>query len=280
MKTKLITILTICLAIITTSCSDELETTTTAIDTTDAVSALNTLSESYATTQVTTKAIPEWLKKILIVACADISASLQADTGDADWYTVVIAGASASLSQGLTLSVSPNGNGTNVNGIDSNETNAYDKVGKWHYSAIENAYQKPAYYAVDGKYDNPTFYKHSVDFLSANKVATVEDFERFPVAVANEELATALAAYTTYGFYGSLEQLYRNKQIDATTFELLAPYYESLEKTRDINDFVAYSIEAETIVAEARLERATKKAILSTMATARYGMQYWRQVIK
>ena len=61
--------------------------------------------------------------------------------------------------------------------------------------------------------------------------------------------------------------------------EYLSYYIFAFEDTKDIVDFCTYSIDAEEIVnADSTLSSTDKQQILISMATARYGIQFWSEI--
>lgn len=279
MKNKLIKGLAIFAMIFAASCSKNEENLNNAIaPDTDAISKVTELSSNYINENHNLQAKPpKWLQ----VVFADVGAFFtSASNGDKFGQSIDAASAASAVKQ-LELSpvmASTSNDGGNINDIGSNEVNAYDNYGEWHYRAIENVIKEGANYATNGVFDNSKYYKATTQFLIENRVASEREFETFSLEVANERLAYDRELFNKYGLSGSLEFQNRQGRVKENVYKVLSSYFKVVENTYDIKRFVSYSLEVEKTISYSKMNEVEKKQILGAMATARYGFQYWESI--
>ncbi|CAM1345285.1 hypothetical protein [Tenacibaculum amylolyticum] len=279
MKSKLIKGFAIFAMILAASCSKNEENinTTTAPDI-DAISKVAELSSNYINENQNLQAKPpKWLQ----VAAADIGAFFTAISNGDKFGEVIGAASAASAEKHLELNpimASTSNDGGNINDINSNEVNAYDNYGEWHYRTIENVIKEGTNYATDGAFDNSKYYRATTQFLIENRVASERDFETFSLEDANERLAYDKELFNKYGLLGSLEFQNRQGRVKENVYKVLSSYFKVVENTYDIKRFVSYSLEVEKTISYSRMNEVEKKQILGVMATARYGFQYWNSI--
>lgn len=154
----------------------------------------------------------------------------------------------------------------------TNSDNPYDNIGYEHYYAINEALSADSNYLTAGVYDNSLFYSFSTNLYVANDVISDESLSAFPLS-SSDNVLTQLNNY-----HDSLV-VYMNgiAGLDSVVKSCLTPYFNCFEASEDakIVDFVAYSIQMENAVLNMAIADLDKQIILSVMATARYGSQYW-----
>lgn len=234
---------------------------------------INNLSENYNTNHG--KADTDWKK----VAIADVAAGLgEAADPSSTVLSVTLVAAAASVKEynNQQGSVSSNTSGGSTSGqIDINETNPYDSYGYWHYASIDNVLVDPERYLDGEDFDNTRFYETTKEFLSDHGVGNHADYESITLDLANEKLAFNSELFNRYALSGGLSYLLENGKIQESVYQVMKPYYNVLENVTSSQEFVDYSLQAEELVVNSELKRKEKEIVLSTMATARYGIQYW-----
>ena len=244
------------------------------------VNQINKLSESYI--QNPGRADTDWGQ----VARADVAAGL-IESGDpsSTMISVTLVAATASVKeynsqQTQTVSSISNGgqNGSNTGQTEANETNPYDSYGYWHYASIDNVLVDPKLYLNGEDFDNELFYEATIKFLSKNDVGSDSDYENLTLDLVNEKLAFSTEVFDHYGLSGGLTYLLEIGNIQESVYEVMLPYYSVLENVNSSEEFVDYSLQVEELVLDSELEEKEKEIVLSTMATARYGIQYWSSV--
>ncbi|AXT53196.1 hypothetical protein D1818_21060 [Aquimarina sp. BL5] len=272
MKTKLITV--ICAIFTIIACTKDNEINEEVQQKESIVDQMTKLSERFFINDFGKKDT-DWKK----VAIADVAAGAgESADPSSTVLSVTLVAAAASVkeynSQQSTLTnIDPNGSTTGQ--IDPNQTNPYDSYGYWHYSSIDNVLVNPERYLNGEDFDNEQFYEATKEFLSDNNVGDYSDYENFSLDEANEKLMFSSDLLETYGLLGGLEYKFEKGFITELVYEILKPYYKILENSNNIQEFVDYSLQAEELIVNSILERKDKQIVLSTMATARYGMQYW-----
>lgn len=268
-------IMLLCIILSIISCTRDEEVQVESVQKLSVANQISKLSENYNVNPGKAADV-NWLK----VAAADAGAALTEASGDdATIASITMAGASASTKnyndQNSSNSSSSNNSGGS-NTIDPNETNPYDYVGYWHYASIDNVLVDPKRYLNGKDYDNERFYKATVEFLLKNDVASDSDYESFILELANEKLAFNSEVFDKYGLSGGLTYLLEKGIVQESVYEVMMPYYNVFESVNSSKEFVEYSLQVEELVVKSKLEE--KEIILSTMATARYGAQYWSSV--
>jgi len=82
---------------------------------------------------------------------------------------------------------------------------------------------------------------------------------------------------------GFLNTIHTDGRINSGSKDALVSYFNALQSfsrlqsatVQDINNFISYSTTMENTVASSALNSDDKAMVLSTMATARYGVHYW-----
>lgn len=270
MKTKFITSVFLILALVACTQDDEVQIEN--VKKQSIFDQVNNLSEGYNVT-LGKAADTDWKK----VAIADVAAGLgEAADPNSTVLSVTLVAAAASVKEynNQQSNISGGGSsGTTSRQIVSNEINPYDSYGYWHYASIDNVLVEPERYLSEEVYDNERFYVSTKEFLLENGVEDYSD--GLTIDQANVKLKLNSDILEKYGFLGDLKHRYDRGDISQSVYEIMHPYYDIFSRTSNIEEFVEYSLQAEELIVNSELENKDKGVILSTMATARYGMQYW-----
>jgi hypothetical protein len=193
-------------------------------------------------------------------------------TGAGAGIGAVVGGAAASLD--ASVAINPGSPGGSINNLVGNASNEYDQTGRYHYLTIDAAVASPDNYTVNGSFSHDQFYLFSTGYLLEQNVINSSQ-----IAAYTAEENNAVQAFVTENEQLTLNEflnlLYESNSISNDVRETLTPYFECLDRTVVIADFVRYSIAAENIIAGSELSAIDKQFILGTMSTARYGSQYW-----
>jgi hypothetical protein len=166
-----------------------------------------------------------------------------------------------------------NGNGTAYASAKVN--NDYDGVGYYHYYMINSAsVSTQNYLDANGKFSVQSFRSFAGNLLVNEEVITQQKLSNFTTQNLNYQISY-LQNNMTNGLTGLLTTLYNDNKISLEAKNFLSPYFQALETTTDVDAFINYSENAEDIVIASSLNSIDKQVILSTMATARYGVHYW-----
>ncbi|WP_109299763.1 hypothetical protein [Aquimarina sp. AU474] len=278
MKNKILIAILAFLTVFIESCSDEIDIRDENQNSQLIIATkIRELSNKHINWNVQIKANDvDWSK----VAAADVGAALTAYANDGSFYTVLGEASAASIKKyGELESTSQNNDTGNINNINTNSANDFDKFGYWHYQCIENVIKKPSSYLTNDVLDISKYYITTEGFLLENNVISQNDLEGFSMETAHQKLKYNSELFNKYGLTGGLEYQFKNGQIDELVFEVMKPYFTVMEHLVDVQEFVSYSEEAEKIIANSAIKEEHKGQILSTMATARYGVQYWDHLI-
>ena len=189
----------------------------------------------------------------------------------------VAGGASASIEKASELLVNTTNN-EYPNSIlfepIGNNQNKMNNAGLQHYKSINNAFIAKSNYLTNNVYDNTLFYNSSGNYLKSTGLFPSNWTLAFPISNSNSNL-DFLKLYDGVSSVDFLNILYDKKMINKNVFNLLKPYFECLNLTNSVEDFVYYSIKAENIVSNLNIEQSDKQLVLILMATSRNGIQYW-----
>ena len=190
----------------------------------------------------------------------------------------VLGGAGASLEASGSTTYNPpggNGNGTSHT-IDFstfivNAGNTHDNVGSQHYESI-NSYLQTA----DQNSSVDDFYTHCASSMSQTYGSTNVDI--YTLQSYQDDITFTQLLDPNAPLSVAVEDLHSLGEISTTVRDILVPYFDSFDAVpaNDVIGFVNYSISAEDLVSnDPSIVDLDKQFILGTMATARYGIQYW-----
>lgn len=154
----------------------------------------------------------------------------------------------------------------------SNINNPYDNVGFEHYHAINEALSSSSNYLSNDNYDNTLFYDFSSNLAVQDSIVDEQDLLAFPLSLSDSVLGVVSNA-------GDDLVVYFNgiTEYDSVVKDCLTPYFQCFEASEnaEVGGFVQYSIDMENAVTNMAMSEFDRQIILSVMATARYGSQYW-----
>lgn len=230
-------------------------------------------------------------KKAMKVAGEDLTKALKGATAGAALGTVipglgtgagavigaVVAGAGASLSAAGSSTYRPpagGGNGTShtidFSGFVANPTNAYDEIGLMHYTEINEFLQ-----TAHANSSLSDFYLQSI--VNMEGVTGNPNVSAYTLQMYEDDLQ--LPSYADGpSFADAVEQMYLSGEISMDVRNILIPYLQTFDAITgdDPIGFATYSVNVENIVSnDPSIVELDKRFILGTMATARYGIQYW-----
>lgn len=152
----------------------------------------------------------------------------------------------------------------------ANTNNPYDNIGYNHYYSINQALSDTTNYLdANGNYSNSNFYNFSSNLLLQNGVINSTQLSSY--TSTNNNL---LESYVQEDIVNSL---YNANKISSDTRNIMTNYFNALYSTTHAAAFENYSIQAENLIVNSTMNSLDKEAILSTMATARYGVHYWQE---
>jgi hypothetical protein len=157
----------------------------------------------------------------------------------------------------------------------ANRSNPYDNIGRLHYVAIDEIFAKPSgIIAPDGTVNTVNYYGWVKTFVATNGLGTPDQVEQtYPYSTMVQDLASTreLTDLTTF-----INGLVSRGKMSRDEANVLIPYFSNMERSSNFEAFKSYSIGVESQVnSSATFSEASKAALLSVMATARYGTVYW-----
>ena len=170
----------------------------------------------------------------------------------------------------------------------ANSNNPFDYVGYYHYYTINQIAKSPKdYLNTDGTFSVEKFRSFSGNLLQEEGVITYAQHNQFSVEQVESNLSYVKNNLTysnsNVDVNGFLNTMYSDKKVSLASKNALASYFNALQSfsqlqsatVQDIDNFISYSIAMENTVASSTLNSDDKAMVLSTMATARYGVHYW-----
>lgn len=159
-----------------------------------------------------------------------------------------------------------------LGGLTGNTDNPFNHIGYHHYLSITNHV-----ITVEGEVstDMSAFYAETSDHIVEEFSPEYEIESIYTLADCE---ATVEGTVGLENFATEVQELYDAEEISSTVHTILTTYAEVFDATEqeDLEDFVVYSVSAENIVnSDRRINDLDKQLILGTMATSRYGAQFW-----
>lgn len=156
----------------------------------------------------------------------------------------------------------------------SNSDNPYDQIGSEHYHVINEALSSSTNYLSNGQYNNTLFYSFSSAQAIEDGVFDSLSLNAFPLDSSNVVL-NSVSHSTDTSLVVYLSNI--TPAFDSVVTNCLTPYLQCFDASEGakVSDFVSYSIQMEDAVLDLNISDFDKEIILATMATARYGTQYW-----
>ncbi|GEM_PF-6041940 len=158
-----------------------------------------------------------------------------------------------------------------------NNQNPYEFVGLFHYKVINEELRKS--YGSYKNMDEVLFENHFNDFVAYKDRQTVIYPELNRSNYPYEDYEQDFEAFIT--FHDGVKEEWLSQEMNLHSLEVLQNYFTLLEESKSVKDFVDKSLDAEEfLLADISLGLTEKELLLSTMSTARIGLQYWAWVIR
>lgn len=153
--------------------------------------------------------------------------------------------------------------------------NDFDYLGHWHYYTLNKSMLDPTTYEDSkGDFDKGLFVEYAKSVLIDNQVFKSDEIDGYDTNITDYVL-TLVADVHTKEAGELITLLYDDGKISLDVKTTIEDYFDCMEASADLLDFADYSKTAEEIVEASNFSASDKQIILSTMATARYGAEYW-----
>jgi len=170
----------------------------------------------------------------------------------------------------------------------ANPNNPFDYVGYYHYYTMNQIAKPPNdYINTDGTFSTQKFHSFSGNLLQQQGVITYTQFNNLSLSSVENNLLYIKSnlnySNSSVDVNGFLNTIHTDGRINSGSKDALVSYFNALQSfsrlqsatVQDINNFISYSTTMENTVASSALNSDDKAMVLSTMATARYGVHYW-----
>jgi len=269
MKIKKITVALLACVLVLSSCEkDQSEQDANNIAASQA--QLHKLAEDFQTTQKNnlTARWPKWIRVIIADAVGAMAgAGLGGPVG------AVIAGTATSV--GAACDVVSTGKTAFT--PTPNPANPFDSQGILHYQTLAAAYVSPSNYTNGSTAFNATVFNNfQLGFIKGHSTYSQAQLDA-GLANSQQPYALSLLPSLTDDNYKTIDQtMYTNGKITLVVKQTMDDYFYSLDVSRSLADFVAYSKTAEATVNSSSFTQHDKDVILLAMATTRHGAAYWQ----
>ncbi len=252
------------------------------------------------------KRAPKWLKNLwtgIKVGCADIGGFVAGFTAG---YTIgknidpnpnpnatnetgvgigITAGTAAGIlasdkQAGSIINSGPKYNPNWISQNFSNNLNPYDFVGKFHYDMLNDANNDNNVNYTAGQYDPGKFFNYIIGATLSTGISTPLYTAHVPFSLTTQVLQghNINENFDTPDFFGVVNAAYDENILSENGKNILLMYFDALlnVEVNQLNAFTNYSIAMENMAnADPGLLQKEKILILSTLATSRYGINYW-----